>query len=114
MQGAEPAAMATVGIAIGIFAFGTRKSWWPVFVNGADEIIDGLQMVFETFEKVGLCVWHGTLLEFSQGKSRVSDAPDHDSREKGPATERARAQYVRGEIDERELEGRLEEAMVDD
>jgi len=105
--------MFAVEIAVVIVAFGGRKRWWPVFVDVANEIIDDLQMVFGVFGGVALDVWHGTLLGPSRGKPRVSDTSEHDPREKAPATERARAQYVAGEIEERELEERLEEAMAD-
>lgn len=98
-------------IAIGVFAFGTRKRWWPVFVSGANEIIDDIQSGFEWYKGVLIRVWHGALLEPSRDKSHASDTSEHDPREKAPATELARAQYVEGEIDERELEERLEEAL---
>ena len=111
MQETEPAIMFAAEIAIGVFAFGTRKRWLPVFVNGANEIIDDIQRGFEWYKGVLIDVWHGGLLERSWDKSYVSDTSDRDPRERAPATEPAQRQYVEGEIDEHELEERLEEAL---
>jgi len=110
MEGSEIA----TAVVVGVIGFGTRKSWWPVYVDMAASMVSSIKTGFERWGKIGRGVWHGTLLESSCGRARVSETPNHDPRDDVPSADRARSRYVDGEIDERELESRLEEALAEE